>query len=69
MRIALCLLVQLVFEPKIISDHGDKLAICGLSSVILDSISEIGIERINVTSIPRDLDGIEVEPVRACQGE
>ena len=50
------LLIHLILQPQIVSDHRDKLAISGLSSVILNGVAEIRIERIHVTSVPCDLD-------------
>jgi len=32
---------EFIFQTQIIGDHGDKLAVCGLASVVLDGISEI----------------------------
>ena len=52
------LLVQLIFKPEIISYHCDKFRIRGLSSVILNGISKIRIERIHVASVPSYLDGV-----------
>jgi len=51
-------LIQLIFQPQIIRNHGDKLTIRGLTAIILNRISKIGIERIHVPSVPRDLDGV-----------
>ena len=59
--------IQFIFKSQIIRDHGDKFRIGGLSSIILDGVSEIGIEGIHVTSVPRDLDGVEAELVKACE--
>ena len=50
--------MELIFQPQIIRDHGNKLRICGLSSVILNGVSKIRIERIHVASVPRHLDGM-----------
>ena len=60
-------LIQFVFQPQIIRNHRDKLAICGLSAVVLDCIAEIGVEGIHVAAVPRDLDGVEAELVKACE--
>ena len=49
---------QLIFQPQIIRNHGNKLAIRGLSAVVLNGIAKIGIERIHVAAIPSDLDGV-----------
>ncbi len=40
------LLIQLILQSQIIRDHRDKLAICGLSSVVLDCVAKVGIKRI-----------------------
>ena len=50
--------IHLIFEPEIICDHGDELAICGLAAVVLYRVSEIGVEGIHVAAIPRDLDRV-----------
>ena len=49
---------QLVLESEIIRDHGNKFAIGGLAAIVLDRVSKVGIERIHVAAIPRDLDGV-----------
>ena len=40
------LFIHLIFQPQIIGNHRDKLAISRLSSIILNGISKIGIEGI-----------------------
>jgi len=50
--------IQLVFKPQIISYHGDKLTISRFSSVILNGIPKIRIQRIHVASVPRDLNSM-----------
>ena len=50
--------VQLVTKAQIICDHGNKFRVGGLSAVVLDGIAEIGIERIDVPSVPCNLDGV-----------
>ena len=61
-------LVQFVFQSEIIRNHRDKLAIGGLTSVILNGVAEIGIEGIDVASIPRDLDGMANGTLYAARG-
>ena len=51
-------LVQFILESEIIRDHGNKFRIGGLSAIVLDGIPKIGVERIHVAAIPRDLDGV-----------
>ena len=60
-------LIQLIFKPQIISNHRDKLAIRGFSSIILDSVSKVRIERIHVASVPRDLDGVAYRALNAAR--
>lgn len=48
--------VQFVFKTEIICYHCNKFRVRGLSSVVLNSISEIGVEGINVASVPGYLD-------------
>ena len=57
-QIAFFCLIQLILQSQIIRDHRDKFRICGLSSVVLDGISKVRIQRIHVTSVPCDLDGV-----------
>ena len=59
--------IQLVFKPQIIRNHRDKLAICGLSSIILNGISKIRVQRIHIAAVPRDLNGMEAELVKVCE--
>ena len=61
-------LSHLVFEAQIIRNHRNKLAVRGLSAVILDSISEVRIQRIDISSIPRDLDGVAYRSFDAACG-
>ena len=49
---------QLVLEPQIVRDHGNKLRIRGLSSVVLDRVSKIRVQCIHVAPIPRRLDSV-----------
>ena len=50
--------IHLILQPQIIRDHGDELGICGLAAVVLYRVTEVGIERIHVAAIPRDLNGV-----------
>ena len=52
------ILVQLISESEIIRYHCDKLAVCGLAAVVLHGVAEIGVEGVNVASVPRDLNGV-----------
>ena len=48
-------LIEFVLESEIVSYHSDKLAIRGLTSVILNGVSKVRIEGIHVAPIPSDL--------------
>jgi len=69
-------LIHLIFKSQIIRNHGDKLAIRGLSSVILNGVSKVRIEGIHVAPIPSDLncvsdcslDTARGGPVFLCHG-
>ena len=37
------LLPQLILQPQIIRDHGNKLRIRGLAAVVLDGVSEVAV--------------------------
>ena len=50
--------MQLILEPEIIRDHRNKLRIGGLSSVVLNGVPKITVQRIHVASVPRHLDGV-----------
>ena len=50
--------IHLIFKSEVIRDHGDELGIRGLAAVVLYRVAEVGVERINVAAIPRDLDGV-----------
>ena len=60
--------MKFVFKPQIISNHRNKLAIRGLSTIILNGISKIGVEGIHIPSIPRDLDGVADGALDAAGG-
>ena len=60
--------MKLVFETEIISYHRNEFRICGLTSIILNSVAEIRIERINIPSVPRDLDGVADGTLDAAGG-
>ena len=30
-----------IFQPQIISDHGDEFGVCGFAAVVLDRVTEI----------------------------
>ena len=47
--------IQLVFQTEIVCDHSNEFAVGWLSSIVLNGIAEIGIERIHITSIPCNL--------------
>jgi len=32
---------EFIFQTQIIGNHGDKFAVCGLSSVVLNRVAEI----------------------------
>ena len=49
---------QFILQPQIIRDHSNKLAIGGLTAIILDRVPKIRIERIHVAAIPGHLDGM-----------
>ena len=49
---------EFIFQTQIIGNHGDKFAVCGLAASVVDRISEIRIEHIDIPAIPSDLDGM-----------
>ena len=61
-------LIQLILQPQIIRDHGDKLRVGWFSSIILNSIAEIRIERIHVAPVPGHLDGVADGTLHAACG-
>ncbi len=50
------LFINLILQSQIIGNHCDKFAICRLSAIGLNGVAEIGIESVNVASVPSDLD-------------
>ena len=54
----LSLSIELVFKSEVVSNHRDKFAVGGLSSVVLNGVAKIRIKRIHVASVPRDLNGV-----------
>ena len=52
------ILIQLILQPQIISNHCNKFAIRGFTAVVLDGVAEVGVEGIDVAPVPRDLDGV-----------
>ena len=49
---------QFVFQSQIIRNHSNKLAIRGLSTIILNGVPKVGVEGIHVAPIPGHLDGV-----------
>ena len=68
MPLELVLFIHLILESEIIGDHGDEFGICGLASVVLNCVAEVGIEGIDVAAIPRDLDGVADSSLDAARG-
>ena len=60
--------IHLIFKSEVICDHGDELAIRGLAAVILYRVAEVGVERIHVSAIPRDLDRVADGSLYAARG-
>ena len=48
----------LAFEAEIVSDHGDKFAVRGLSLDAAHGIAEEPLQGLHVAAVPRDLDGM-----------
>ena len=48
----------LVFKTKVIGYHSNKFRVCGLSAAVLNCVSEVGVQRINVTSVPSNLNSM-----------
>ena len=46
--------VHFVSQSQVVRNHCDKFRVCGLAAVVLDRVSEVGIESIYVASVPRD---------------
>ena len=49
---------KLITQSQIVGNHGNELRIGGLAAAVLDGVAEIGVERVDVAAIPRDLDGV-----------
>ena len=64
----LVLFIHLVLESEVVGDHGDEFGIRGLAAVVLYRVAEVGVERIHVAAIPRDLDGVADGALNAARG-
>ena len=45
-------------KAKVVSYHGDELAVGGLTLDVTDSIAEEPLQNFNIASVPRHLDGV-----------
>ena len=45
-------------QSQLIRDHRDEFAVGGLAATALDRVAEVGIEHLDVASIPCDLDRV-----------
>ena len=59
--------IHLILESEIISDHCDELRIRRLSSTLLDGVAEVGVERIDVASVPCNFDGVSDRTLHAAR--
>jgi hypothetical protein len=60
--------IQLIFQPQIICNHCDEFGVCGFAAGILDSIAEIAVEGIHISSVPRYLYGVTDSTFHAARG-
>ena len=51
-------LPKLIFQPQVVSYHGNKLTIGGLSAVVLYCVAKVAVQGIHVPSVPRHLNGV-----------
>ena len=51
-------LAGLELQGQFVSDKGDEFRICGFSLGIADGIAKKSLQRIQVTSVPGDFDGV-----------
>lgn len=65
---ASALSADLVFQTEIVGDHRDEFAVGRLAACVLDRVSEIGVERVDVTSVPCNLDRVTDREFYAGRG-
>ena len=45
-------------QPHLVSDHCNELRVGGFSAQVMDGITEVAVEGIHITPVPRHLDGV-----------
>ena len=45
-------------QPHLIGDHGNELAVGGLSAQVVDGVAEVAVQGVHIAAVPRHLDGM-----------
>ena len=45
-------------QPHLVGDHGNELAVGGLSAQIVDGVAEVAVQGVHIAAVPRHLDGM-----------
>ena len=54
-----------IFQPHVVGDHGDEFGIGGFAPAVLDGVAEVGVEGVQIASVPGYLDGMADGPLPA----
>ena len=60
--------MNFIFEAEIICNHGDKFAVGRLAPIVLNGVSEVGIEGVNISSVPSYFDCMANRPLYSGGG-
>lgn len=55
-------LADMQLQAELVGDHCDKFRVCRLAAAVVYGIAKVGIERINVASVPRYLNCVAYSP-------
>ena len=55
-------------QPHFISYHRDELRVRGLAPQVMDGITEVAVEGIHISPVPRNLDGVADGALHAAGG-
>ena len=51
-------MLQMDLNAQFVGNHSDEFTVGGLSAAVLNGIAEIGVEHINIASVPGDFDRV-----------
>ena len=47
-----------IIQPHLVGDHGNELAVGGLSAQVVDGVAEVAVQRVHIAPVPCHLDGM-----------